>query len=89
MDHQAKEMMEQRKFREFGFIVNSIKERIDASADMSVVNYISTIVSSLIKTKTTDKDEYVSELTPFTNMLSNFKDQNTLIDYLWRITERY
>ena len=83
MDHQAKEMMEQRKFREFGFIVNSIKERIDASADMSVVNYISTIVSSLIKTKTTDKDEYVSELTPFTNMLSNFKDQNTLIDYLY------
>ena len=83
MDHQAKEMMEQRKFREFGFIVNSIKERIDGSADMSVVNYISTIVSSLIKTKTTDKDEYVSELTPFTNMLSNFKDQNTLIDYLY------
>ena len=83
MDHQAKEMMEQRKFREFGFIVNSIKERIDGSADMSVVNYISTIVSSLIKTKTTDRDEYVSELTPFTNMLSNFKDQNTLIDYLY------
>ena len=55
---------------------------------MSVVNYVSTIASSLIKTKTTDKDEYVSELTPFTNMLSNSNDQGTLVDYLYTESQK-
>lgn len=88
MDGQAKEMMEQRKFRQAEFIAGAVKDRIDGDADMSVVNYISTITSSLIKTKTTDKDEYVSELTPFTNMLGNSNDQGTLVDYLYTESQK-
>ena len=83
MDGQAKEMMEQRKFRQAEFISGAVKDRIDGDADMSVVNYVSTIASSLINTKTTDKDEYVSELTPFTNMLDNSNDQSALVDYIY------
>ena len=52
MDGQTKEMMEQRKFRQAEFIAGAVKDRIDGNADMSVVNYVSTIASSLIKTKT-------------------------------------
>ncbi len=83
MDGQAKDMMEQRKFRESTFIANTIKDKIDNVPDMPVVNYISSIVSSLIKTKTTDKDEYVCELSPFTSLLGDKDDQNKLTDYLY------
>ena len=88
MDGQAKKMMEQRKFRDAEFIKNSITGKIGNDKDISVVNYLSSIVSSLIKTKTTDKDEYLGELSPFTNLLTDLENQNLLIDYLYNEAQK-
>ena len=55
---------EKLKFRKTENVRSFISEN-DSSLDAEVVNYLAAITTSLIKTKTTERDEYNDELTPF------------------------
>ena len=57
---------EKLKFRKTENVRSFISEN-DSSLDAEVVNYLAAITTSLIKTKTTECDEYNDELTPFTS----------------------
>ena len=57
---------EKLKFRE-SYTVRSFITENDSSLDAEVVNYLAAITTSLIKTKTSERDEYTDELSPFTS----------------------
>ena len=64
-------------FRKADVIATYLSEQLDRGNNDSTILYCSQIISSLIQTKTVDKDEYVSELTPY---LSN---EDTLFEDIY------
>ena len=71
------------KFRDVNYINNELLNKIDTNEfNQLQLKYIAYITHSLIRTKTIEQDEYVSELTPYVNNLElslNFD----LIEYLF------
>ena len=65
------------EFRKSSVIATYLSEQLDRGNNDSTILYCAQIISSLIQTKTVDKDEYVSELTPY---LSN---ENTLFEDIY------
>ena len=63
-------------FRDYNVIQKCLEEKIGDNLNTQTVRYLAAITSALISTKTTDKDEYVSEL-------SQFNATPEIIDYLF------
>jgi elongation factor 3 len=75
-------------FRHAHIISNKLNEKIGNDSDNLIINYISEIVASLIKTKTTDKEEYESEITPFIVHINDLGDKNEIIDFLYQESQK-
>ena len=65
----AKKMIVDRAFRKPLFISKQFAEKTNKESSDLNIQYIGYIVSSLIKTKTTEKSEYDSELLPYLELL--------------------
>ncbi len=69
------------KFRNVNYIYNELRNKIDTNELNNLrLKYIAYITHSLIRTKTVDKDEYISELEPYVKSL---EIEYNLIDYLY------
>ena len=79
-----KKGMEQKeiyKFRNVNYIYNELRNKIDTNDLNNLrLKYIAYITHSLIRTKTVDKDEYISELEPY---IKSLEIEYNLIDYLY------
>jgi elongation factor 3 len=69
MDKQAQQVLQERAFRRPLFISKQLAEKTNKESSDLNIRYVGYIVSSLIKTKTTDKSEYESELLPYLEFL--------------------
>lgn len=69
MNQQAQKVIAERQFIRPSFISKQLAEKTNKDKNDLIVKYVSGIVSSLIKTKTTDKTEYESELLPYLEFL--------------------
>jgi elongation factor 3 len=65
-------------FRRPNIIANSLKDKL--KCDELNINYVAEIVGSLIKTKTTDKEEYENELVPY--VLDT--DKTEIIEFIFK-----
>ena len=69
------------KFRNVNYIYSELINKIDTNDLNNLrLKYIAYITHSLIRTKTVDKDEYISELEPYVKSL---EIEYNLIDYLY------
>jgi elongation factor 3 len=81
----AKQLEINNQFRKADIIAKFISEKIQYTQDNLTIKYISEIVASLIKTKTTEKTEYYSEINPYLNSLNL---NNEFIDLLFQEAQK-
>jgi elongation factor 3 len=86
IDAQAKKAMatENNKYRTIENITTLMNSLIENGTNELVINYVSNILCSLISTKTTDKDEYINELTPYLTIVNGTSN----IDRLYEVSQK-
>ena len=68
----AKETSNLKEFRKSDNILYFLNQNLNEKYhNSSIARYISEICASLIKTKTTEKEEYINEITPYLNFISD------------------
>lgn len=83
MEEKSKQMDLDKEFRKPNIILNKLASKTAISKDDYTLKYIAFIVSSLIKTKTTDKSEYIEEIKPYADLL-----QLDIVDYLYEEAQK-
>lgn len=77
----AKETSKRKEFRKSDNILEFMNQHLNETYHHSpIVRYIAEICASLIKTKTSEKEEYLNEMTPYLNFISN---TSTILDKLY------
>ena len=85
ISNQAEELVKHKLFRESSIIYQFISKRIKIyDTNHPIINYVSEITAALIRTKTTEKEEYNNELTIYLNYLINSEESQNLIDDLYQ-----
>ena len=85
MDKQAQQVIQEREFRRPLFISKQLAGKTNKESSDLNIRYVGYIVSSLIKTKTTDKTEYESELLPYLEFLGLGLEE---VDFLYQEAQK-